>query len=205
MFSALGLIVFEYERNKGHDGSHPMWENKGEGLTHLTPCGWQMGISGGEVGESGPAIAGVSQESLEKHQIVAALRRGRGEGKFHVTLWSGCVPLKGSSTKEGSYKGCMFLWTDSITDPSPITYLPTETLKSSIRWDQGGKTKDPFTSICHQILLTLPSGEIPGHSPDFHFIAAALIQTLSFPSWTREIIFSLVSSSQDYPSPFLYL
>lgn len=78
-----------------------------------------MGRSGGEVGESGPIIAGVSQESLEKHQIVAALRRGRGEGKFHVTLWSGCVPLKGSSTEEGSCKGYMFLWTDSITGPEP--------------------------------------------------------------------------------------
>ena len=39
--------------------------------------------SGGEVEKSGPTIAGVSQESLDKHQIAAALRRGRGDGKFH--------------------------------------------------------------------------------------------------------------------------
>ena len=65
--------------------------------------------SGGEVENAEPTIAGVSRESLEKHQIAAALRRGRGDSKFHVTFWSGCVPLKGSRTREGSYKRCMFL------------------------------------------------------------------------------------------------
>lgn len=77
--------------------------------------------SGGEVEKSGPTIAGVSQESLEKHQIAAALRRGRGDGKLHVNFWSGCVPLKGSRTKQGSYKVCMFLLlTVSLTQaPQP--------------------------------------------------------------------------------------
>lgn len=41
----------------------------------------------------GPTIAGVSRESLEKHQIAAALR-GEETANSMLTFWSGCVPLK---------------------------------------------------------------------------------------------------------------
>lgn len=57
-------------------------------------------------------------------------------------------------------KGCVF----ATQVPSPITCLPLETPKSSIEWDQGGKTKDlslvqTLHISCHRIVLTSPSDE----------------------------------------------
>lgn len=71
--------------------------------------------------DSGPTIAGVSRESLEKHQIAAALRRGRGDSKFHVNFLEWVCPFERLRTKEGSYKVCMFLsLTVSLTQaPQP--------------------------------------------------------------------------------------
>lgn len=101
--------------------------------------------------------------------------------------------LKISSTQGGSSKGHMCSLPDSVTYPSPVTYLPTKTLKSSIKWDQGGKTR--HLCVVQTLDMNLPSNPLDftfwrdtGHSPNFHFTARVLVQTSSFLFWTWAVL-----------------